>query len=76
MSFRQGNKSTLIPEINLHNKIAATPEGTAETFNCHFTRIARNLASKIAETQNDPISYLKPVNRIFVFSEIEILDVN
>ena len=76
VSSRQGNKSKLIPEINFDYKIATTPEDIAEAFNCHFTRIGKNLASKIAETQNDPISYLKPVNKVFAFSEIEILDVN
>ena len=70
------NEVGSLPEINFDNKIATTPEDRAEAFNCHFTRIGENLASKIVGTQNDPISYLKPVNKVFAFSEIEILDVN
>ena len=75
VSSRLGNKSTFIPEINF-DKSATTPKNIAEAFNCHFTRIGENLASKIAETRNNPISYYKPVNKVFGFSKIEILDVN
>ena len=66
----------MLPEIKFDNKIATTPEDRAEAFNCDFTRTGENLASKIAETQIDPISYLKPVNKGFALGEIEILDVN
>ena len=47
----------------------------AESFNSHLTRIGKDLANKIPNSDVDPLTYVKQTNSSFSFREITINDV-
>ena len=61
------SKLTKVFEVKTGNQVFTSPGDISEAFNNHFTNIGQSLAQEIPCADIDPLTYINPVDGVFLF---------